>query len=219
MSITISRRSRETTREAWPAGPAAPWIWAALSFVAYLAAAYGALVVTLPIRQLVSAADQLSLPVAWTLLAALGAIAAARLCFGTWPRVAAEAWILLATGAAFAGAVHASLHAWAGYRYGYFEPDLIGPTSVFAFVVIGVAVAGFGVQIAPRRAAVPPMLAALAGVVASVMALGGNLPGLADGLAPESVIPAWTIGAAAAYVVLVAVVATWTVLRPPEQDR
>lgn len=219
MSASIRRDAQRSGREAWLAGSWTPWTWAALSAVAYLSAAFGALVATLPIRELAPAADPLSLPVAWTLLAALGALVAARVCFGAWPRVAAEAWIMLLTGAAFAGAVHASLHAWARYRFGLFDPDLVGPTASFAFIVIGVAVAGFGVLVAPRRAALPPLLAALAGIWLSVLALGGNLPGLADGLAPESVIPAWTIGAAVGYVLLVGIVATWIVVRPPEPDR
>jgi hypothetical protein len=190
-----------------------------MSLFAFLAAPFVAVAVITPLRDLAPAADQLSLVVAWTLIAAIGALVAARVCFGAWPRVAAEAWILLLTGAAFAAAVHASLHAWARYRYGYFDPDVVGPTALFAFIVIGVAVAGFGVLVAPRRAVLPPLLATLAGIGASLLALGGNLPGLADGLDPESVIPAWAIGGAVGYVVLVGVVATWTVVRPLEPDR
>ena len=220
MSASITRDAPRPAREPWLAGPWTPLLWAATSAAAYPASAFGALVVTLPVRELVPAADQLSLPVGWTLLAALGVLLAARVCFGAWPRANVEAWIFLLTGAAFAGAVHASLHAWARYRYGYFDMDLIGPTASFAFIVVGVAVAAFGALIAPRRsAAVPPLLATVAGVIGSVLALVGNLPGLADGLRPESVIPAWTIAAAAAYVMLAGIVATWAWLRPVEPDR
>lgn len=220
MSASVSRRAAPPAARTWIAGSWTPLLWAGLSAVAYVAAAFGALAVTLPVREILPAADQLSLPVAWTLLAALGVLVAARVCFGAWPRVAVEAWILLTTGAAFAGAVHASLHAWARYRYGYFDVELIGPTALFAFIMIAVAVAGFGVLVAPRRgAALPPLLATLAGIGASVLALGGNLAGLADGIDPESVIPAWTIGMAAGYVVLVGIVAAWSVLRPADPDR
>lgn len=120
---------------------------------------------------------------------------------------------LLIAGAVLAAAVDASLHAWAAQRFGYFEPEIVGPTSIFFALVVAVTVAGFGSLIGPRRAALPPALAALAGVGMSGLALVGNLGGLADGLDPESIAPALIIGLASVYVFVVGVVATRAWLR------
>jgi hypothetical protein len=183
----------------------AAWAWAASSLVVYLIAPFVALVVLAPQGQHLPSTGLAILPVAWTWLAAFGAVVAARLCFGAWPRVGFAAVAVLVIGGALAGWVDASLHAWAGQRFGYFEPDLIGPSSFFFAVVVGTAVGAFGVLIAPMRAVVPPALAVLAGVALTVMILVGNVPGLADGLDPESVPLAAAIALASLYVIAVGV--------------
>lgn len=212
MAIPHHAAMRPRTTPRWLGGAWAPWTWAAASFLAYLVAPFVTLPVTAP-------AGPAAVPVAWTLAAAAGVMLAARLCLGALPRVPTDAMVLTAAGAALATAVHVGLHAWATYRHGYYDPEMIGLTAAFFAVVVASAIAGFGALVAPRGAVLPPLLAAWGAVAGGVLALGGNLPGLADGLDPESVVPAAIIGVAFGYVVLVAVVATWCWLRPAEPDR
>ena len=214
-----TRRAGIVGPDGWLAGSWTPWTWATASVLAYLAAPFAAIVIVTPFLAGDTPLGQFIVTAVWTLLAAGGVVLAARVAFGAWPRVSAEAGILLATGAAFAAAVQAALHAWASYRFGYFDADLLGPTVLFVAVVVAVSVAGFGAMIAPRGAALPPLLAVAAGTAIAAVSLLGNLPGLADGLDPESVVPAAIIGGAAAYVVLVAVVTGMARLRPPSRDR
>ena len=199
-------------------GAWSPWAWVALSSVGFVVAPFVAVALLSPLAALPGVA-QLALPIAWTLIASAGVLAAGRAAFAAWPVVTAEATILLATGAAFAGATHGALHAWAGYRYGYYDPELIGPTAAFPFVVVGVAVAAFAGIVAPRGASLPPLIVAAVGIALSVMVLGGNLPGLADGLAPESIAPALVIAGASVYVAVAAGVAAWARWRPTEAGR
>lgn len=203
----------------WLTGRWTPWAWAVASLVAYLAAPFAAIVLLTPFVPGDTPLGKFVMTAAWTLLAAGGVLLAARVSFRAWPRVSPEAAILLATGAAFAAAVDAALHAWASYRLGYIDVDLIGPTGIFFAVVVAVAVAGFGAMIAPRGAALPPLVAVVAGMALTAISLLGNLPGLADGLDPESVVPAAVIGGAAVYVVLVGLVTSLARLGASEPDR
>ena len=52
--------------------------------------------------------------------------------------------------------------------------------------------------------------------VGGVGAWGGNLPGLADGLAPERIAPALVIAGASVYVAAATGVAMWARWRPTE---
>ena len=213
-----TRRAGMAAPGRWLAGSWTPWTWAAASLVAYLAAPFVAIVIITPIMPGDAPLGQFVVTAAWALMAAGGVLLAARVAFGVWLRVSPEAAIMLITGAAFAAAVHAALHAWASYRFGYFDADLIGPTGIFFAVVVAVAVAGFGAIIAPRGAVLPPLLAVAAGMGIAAVSLLGNLHGLADGLDPESVVPAAIIGGAAAYVVLVAVVTSIARMGVPERE-
>jgi hypothetical protein len=201
----MSVQQARTTKGIGGFGMRAAWAWAVASLVMYLIAPFVALVVLAPQGQQLPPSGLAILPVAWTWFAAFGAVVAARLCLGAWPRVGFAAVAVLVVGGALAGWVDASLHAWSGQRFGYFEPDLIGPSSVFFAVVVGTAVGAFGVLIAPKRAALPPTLAVLAGVVLTVIILVGNVPGLADGLDPESVPLAAAIALASLYVIAIGV--------------
>lgn len=137
---------------------------------------------------------------AWVLGGGLLALAAARLAFGTWCEVRLGAWLVLLVGAFVSAGQIAVLADWTIARFGYNEWDIPGPTSLLFAVVAGVAVAGFGVQVAPRGAAWPPLLAALGGAALGAAIMLSNVPGLRDGLAADSVPLAGMMAAAAVYI-------------------
>jgi hypothetical protein len=195
-------RSDSGRAAAWPLGPATPWLWAVASFGWYAASAY----VTLPIVTALPA-QFFTQPLIWGAAAVVGALLLARLVFGGWLRVSWPASALAAAGLLLAGLLEASLHAWAMQRFATFSWQLMGPTAGLFAVVVGSAVAGFGVMVAPRGASLPPLLAAVASAVVSGLVVAFNMPGLQDGLPSESVLAALFVATGGAYTLLVAAVA------------
>lgn len=184
--------------------PLSPWMgalaWGLLSFGGF-AAAFTALV--WPIGQLEQA---LALPLlvhrglwalSWVLASGLLALAAARLVFEKWLDVRPAAWLILLTGAVVSAATVTILADWTIAKFGMNESELVGAMSVLFGVIAGVAVAGFGVQVAPRGAAWSPMLAVAAGAVIGALIILSNVPGLGDGLGSHSgPLAVATVGAA-----------------------
>lgn len=122
----------------------------------------------------------------WVLGSGLLALAAARVVFGRWLEVRPAAWLLLIVGAVVSGASEVILAQWTIAKFGMNESELVGPTSLLFGFIAGVAVAGFGVQVAPRGAAWPPLVAAFGGAVIGLVIIFSNVPGLADGLGRNS---------------------------------
>jgi hypothetical protein len=122
----------------------------------------------------------------WVLASGFLALAAARLVFGRWCEVRRLSWLLLFSGALVSAGNLAVLADWTIARYGASDPDFVGPTSLLFAVVAGVAVAGFGVRVAPGTAIWAPMLAVLGGPILATSIILENIPGLTDGLAPDS---------------------------------
>ncbi len=188
-------------RQGWLAGDATPWVWALMSFIGFLATGGLAFIAFKPGMW----------AVVWTPLAGLAVLGTARLAFGKTPHVPARAAAVLIAGAAVSGAVDASLRDWSTARFAYLDPDMIGVTSIFFAIVVGVAVAGFGALLAPPRAALPPALAVLVGVLMTALIGASNLQGLGNGIEPESLVLAAVMAVATVYVVIVGVlsVSAW----------
>ncbi|MGZ6299339.1 MAG: hypothetical protein ACXWMN_02450, partial [Candidatus Limnocylindria bacterium] len=74
-------------------------------------------------------------------------------------------------------------------------------------VIVGSAVSGFGVLVAPRGASLPPLVMAIAGALVSGLVVAVNMPGLGDGIEPGSVVPALLVAAGGAYALVVAFIA------------
>lgn len=120
--------------------------------------------------------------------------------------------VLLVPGAGIAIAVaeEIALHEWAEAR-GYYDWDVIGPTAGLSTLLVVVAIGVFANRIAP--AAASGLLAAGVFVGAALIGLvvASNLPGLGDGIGPNSWPAAIAIGLAGIY----AVVAVVAALRRP----
>lgn len=181
-------------------------VWTVLSFVLFVAAAFAIFPVSTVLRPFVEtthAMDMALWSIVWASLAAFGAVLAARAAFGSWPRIGVGAVIVLLTGTALSVGVHVTLQSWAAARFGHFDPDSIGWTAGLFGILVGLATAAFGVFVAPRGASVWPLAFVLLGSAGVVLVLASNLPGLADGLGPESwPLAAW-LGASGLYAVLV----------------
>jgi hypothetical protein len=187
---------------AWPLGTASPWLWALASFAWYAVAAY----LTLPVITMLPTQFAVQ-PVIWGAAAVAGALLLARLFFGHWVRVSWAAAAVAVSGLLLAGLLEVSLHAWAIDRFGTFSWQLIGPTAGLFVVVVGSAIAGFGVLVAPRGASLPPLLAAVGAALVSGLVVAFNMPGLQNGLPSESVPAALFVATGGAYTLVVAAVA------------
>jgi hypothetical protein len=184
-----------------------PWMlalaWGILSFLGFIAT-FSALV--WPIGQLQQVGvltHPSSLGVwafTWVLASGLLALVAARLGFGQWLEVRPGAWLILLTGAVVSAATVTILADWTIAKFGMNESELVGPMSLLFGVIAGVAVAAFGVQVAPRGAAWSPLLAVAGGAVIGASIILSNIPGLADGLGRHSGPLAVVTVVAAAYI-------------------
>ena len=128
--------------------------WAALSLVFFVAALFAVLPV-IAAMQLVWDAPHLAQMAAWGpvwgILAVVGVLLAAQLALGAWLRPSPIAIGIAAVGIGLSSVVNVVLQQWEITRFGITEPELVGPTAGLFAVLIGLAVAGFGALIAPRR--------------------------------------------------------------------
>lgn len=184
-----------------------PWTlalaWGILSFLGFIAT-FSALV--WPIGQL-QQVGVLSPPssfgvwaFAWVLASGLLALIAARLVFGRWLEVRPAAWLILLIGAVVSAATVTILAEWTIAKFGMNESELVGPMWLLWGFIAGVAVAGFGVQVAPRGAAWSPLVAVAGGALIGISIILSNVPGLSDGLGRHSGPLAVVTVAAAAYI-------------------
>jgi hypothetical protein len=163
--------------------------WGLLSLVGFVVSGYAGLLPSSSLEGLIGLPHISALGL-WAILTTVGggllALGAARLVFGAWPRVPRGAWLVLAAGAGVSAAQIVVQAAWSLARFGTVDPQLVGPTYLFFLVDAGVAIAGFGVLVAPRRAIWSPVVAVFAGVLLAIALAFANVHGLADGLAAGS---------------------------------
>ena len=181
--------------------------WAALSFVFFLAALFAVLPVIAAVKLVWDAPHLAQMAVwspIWGILAVVGVLLAAQLALGTWLRPPAVAIGVAATGIALSAIVNVVLTQWETARFGYVDPEMVGPTAGLFAVLIGLAVAGFGALVAPRRLIGWPLAAVALGFVGVAIIVASNLPGLADGIAAESWPLAIWVGLSGAYALVVA---------------
>jgi len=163
--------------------------WGVLSFGGFVGAVSALVWLVGQLQQVVGLPYPMNLGIwsfAWVLSGGLLALVAARLAFGQWLEVRFTAWLVLLTGALVSAAMVTTLADWAMAKFGMNDSELTGPMSLLFGVIAGVAVAAFGVQVAPRWAAWTPLLAVAGGSVIGISIILSNIPGVADGLARHS---------------------------------
>jgi hypothetical protein len=189
---------------------ARPWVWAALTIVGLVMAFLAAFGVTVTLVSW----DLFPSPGAGTLrldlagfLALVGVfgigavLVAGRVAFGTWLEVRPRHLIGPAAGIALAISVELALHEWARLSLGYYDWDFIGWTAGLSFSVVLVAVGWLGVTVAPPFAQLPPRMGLGMGAALVVMIVLSNVPGLGDGIGPNSMALATVVGLSAGYAI------------------
>lgn len=190
--------------------------WGLLSFAGFVAAIYALVWPVGQLEQSVGLSHPLNLGVwafAWVLVSGLLALVAARLVLGEWLEVRPAGWLILLTGAVVSAGTVTILADWTIAKFGINESELAGPMSLLFGVIAGVAVGGFGIQVAPRWAAWSPLLAVAGGAVIGIAIILSNVPGLADGLGRDSWPLAGATLAAALYIGAVGVISLARLLR------
>jgi hypothetical protein len=140
----------------------------------------------------------------WGVLSVLGVLVAAQLALGAWLRPPLLAIGVAAVGIGLSAVLNVVLLQWQTTRFGYVEPELVGPTAALFAVLIGLAVAAFGALIAPRRLIGWPLAAFALGFVGVAIIVLSNIPGLGDGIGAESWPLAICVGLAGAYAMVTA---------------
>jgi hypothetical protein len=135
----------------------------------------------------------------WGVFGMIGVLVAARLAFSRWLQVQARDLALPAIGIAVAIAEELALHEWAEASIGFYEWDFIGWTAALSFVLVGLAVALFGVAIAPPGAERPPTIGMKLAAALVLFIVVWNVPDLLDGIGPHSWPIAVLIGASGLY--------------------
>jgi len=187
--------------------PWLPWAWAAWSGVGAVIgflAAFGIAVTYAGVLGSLDGDVRLDLALwfaAWGVLSVAGVLAGGRLAFGRWLPVSAHTLAAPAAGVALAVALELTLSDWAVGRFGFYDSDTIGPTSGLPFLLVPIAVALFGVLIAPRGSAGPPMLVLLAGGGTALVVASGNLGGALAGIGADSWLLAAMVALSVAYVI------------------
>jgi hypothetical protein len=173
--------------------PLPRWIaavaWAMLSFGGFVAAIYALVWPVAQLEQVTGLPHPVPLGIwafGWAVGSGLLALVAGRLVFGEWLEVRPPAWPILLCGAVVSAATVSILADWTIAKFGMNESDLVGPMSLLFGVIAGVAVAGFGVQVAPRWAVWSPLLAVAGAALVALAVVASNIPGLADGLGADS---------------------------------
>lgn len=160
--------------------------WTGLTLIGLIAAFLLSFVVaTLPGMVGWDAGVRLDLAAWLVLFGVLGmasVLAAARTAFGAWPQVRPADVALAVLGLGIAAAEEILLHEWAEATALYYDWDFIGPTAGLSFALVLVAIAVFGIRVAPQGAAGPPRLAAAFAGVGTVAIVLSNLPDLVDGI-------------------------------------
>jgi hypothetical protein len=191
-------------------GGAPPWVWAALTIVGLVAAffaAFGVVAAVVSPALFPNAgpgALRLDLAIFLELLGTFGmgaVLVAGRVAFGSWLGVRGRHLILPAAGIALAIGVELALHAWARLSIGYYDWDFIGWTAGLSFSVVLVAVAWFGVTVAPPFAQLPPRIGLVVGAALVVLIVLSNVPALGDGIGPKSMPLAILVGLSAGYAI------------------
>ena len=206
MTINLADRSRSA------------WAWGVLTLVALPIAfmgAFGVAIVAISRSLVPNTEEGLRIDLAlWLLcfgaLGLLGVLVAARLAFRRWLPVRAEHLALAALGIAIAIGVELALHEWAEASIGFYEWDLVGWTAGLSFSVVVLAIALFGLAVAPSGAGSPPKLGTRLAVVLVLFIVLSNVPVLEDGIGPHSWPLVISIVLAGVYAIAGATIASWS---------
>ena len=188
--------------------PWAPVGWTVLSSFLFGVSSMAIFVVNTVIRLVTDVPHLVEMAewsVVWGGLSLVGVLVAGRVAFGHLPRVGLPAVILAGTGIVLSAIVHVALQQWTIARFGYYDPEFVWWTAGLFAVLIGLATSCFAVFVAPPGAQVWPLAFVIVFAAATTFIVLGNLPGLGDGIEPESWPLAIWIGLSGVYAALVTI--------------
>lgn len=191
-----------TTTTCWRFGRYATAAWAALSLGLFCASSLGVFATNTVVRLFTDVPHLVEMAewsITWGLLGMLGVLISARLVFGRWLRVSAQAVLIGSSGIVLSAGFHVVLQQWSVTRFGEMDPDLIGLTSGLFGVLLGISTSAFGVFVAPRGSTQWPLAFVLAGGLIALLIVATNVPGITDGIDPESWPLAIWLGISAVY--------------------
>lgn len=183
------------------------WIWAAATVAWLVPAALLALGVLAVVRVVWPGfvpdhgMELAAFIATWGVLGMAGAAAMARPLVGEVAIRHRAAIVAAGIGLAIAAALQVALHDWAVTKLGYYEPDIIGPTTLLPFGLAPLAVALFGIALAPHVLDLAPRLSVVTGGLLALVIVALNLPGTVDGIAPRAVPLAMALAVSALWVV------------------
>jgi hypothetical protein len=193
-------------RESW--SPWATVAWTVMSLTVFGASSMAMFAVNTGVRT-VGDVPHLVAMAEWSLLwgglSLVGVLIAGRIAFGRALRISAAGLLLAGTGIGLSAVVHVVLQQWAVARFGYYDPEFVWWTASLFAVLVGLATATFGVFVAPRGAHGWPLSFVLLGAALVVWIVLSNVPGLDDGIEPESWPLAIWLGISGLYAVLVTI--------------
>lgn len=169
--------------------PLAAVVWTLLSFALFCAGILAVFVVNLVVRVFIDVPHLLEMAewsIAWGLAAVAGVLIAARIAFGRWLAVGLTAAVTAGAGIVLSATFHVVLQQWTIARFGEMGADYVGLTAGLFAVLLGLATSAFGVLVAPRGAVGWPLACVLLASSLTVVIVAANVPGLADGIDPES---------------------------------
>jgi hypothetical protein len=198
------------TTRTWPSERAASAVWAALSLALFCASSLGVFAINTVMRLFTDVPHLFEMAewsVVWGALAVVGVLAAGRLAFGRWLPVSMTALTVAASGTVLSAVFHVVLQQWALTRFGEMDADLIGWTAGLFAVLLGISTSAFGVLVAPRGSAAWPLAFVLTGSAMTAFIVLANVPGLGDGIDPESWPLAIWLGLSGLYGAVVSLIA------------
>ena len=210
--LPLCDRSPSSAGERWSSAA-----WAVVSFALFVASSLGIFVVNTVVRAFGDVPHTIEMaewPIVWGALAVAGVLIAGRLVFGRWLRASVSAIVLAGVGIGLSAVVNVVLQQWAIARFGNMDADYIGWTAGLFALLIGVAVAAFGVFVAPPHVVRWPLAFVVFGFALTAVIVAANVPGLSDGIDPESWPVAIWLGISALYAAIV-IAACVLRARPP----
>lgn len=137
----------------------------------------------------------------WGVLGMGGAAALARLLLGEVAIRHRAPIVAAGIGLGIAAVLQVALHDWAVAKFVYYDPDHMGPTVLLPLCLAPVAVALFGIAIAPQAVDLAPRLSVVTGGLLALVIVVLNIPAGVDGIAPRAVPLAIALAVSSVWVV------------------
>lgn len=143
----------------------------------------------------------------WGIIAGSVVVATGRIVLPESRPLGSRNVFVFGLGVTLAAGTELALHEWARSRFAYFEPQLVGITSLLPAVILAHACLWAAAAVATRAWRALPVVGIGATSLAIFVIVAANVPGAGDGIRPGSVPLASAIAVSIAYVALTSAIA------------